>query len=116
MLKKLSLLVLVFIILGFALSDASTKTPKINIITTAENGYAFEIDGKQVLLKGVIYNPTPIGQGYDYDLFSDKNKPWLVDGKLMKQMGINCVRIYYAGEDLEKTKEFIRDIDRKSVV
>ncbi|MFH1900670.1 MAG: glycosyl hydrolase [Candidatus Omnitrophota bacterium] len=81
-----------------------------NWIESIDGGYIFYVEGKPFLAKGVIYNPTPIGEGYDYDFFTDKNKPWLIDGKLMKEMGINCVRIYSAGEDLEKTKEFIRDM------
>lgn len=88
----------------------------VEIKPTPEGGYGLYVKGKPFLIKGVSYNPTPIGKGYDYDLFSDKNKPWLIDGKLMQEGGINCVRIYSAGsnlENLEKVKEFIRDMYEK---
>ncbi|MCM8774435.1 MAG: hypothetical protein NC820_06865, partial [Candidatus Omnitrophica bacterium] len=61
-------------------------------------------------VKGVTYNPTPIGMGFDYDLFSYPSKPWLIDGKLMKDLGVNCVRVYSCGRDIEKLKEFVRDM------
>ena len=61
-------------------------------------------------MKGMIYNPTPPGKGYNHDFFSDPAKPWLVDGPMMKAMGVNCIRIYSAGKDLEKTKSFIKEM------
>lgn len=100
-------------LVGFISPCVFAKAEKITLQTTAEKGYFLEVDGKPFLAKGMIYNPTPIGEGYSYDLFADKAKPWLVDGKLMKQLGINCVRIYSAGEDLEKVKEFINDMYKK---
>ncbi|MCF7907662.1 MAG: hypothetical protein K9L86_02150 [Candidatus Omnitrophica bacterium] len=86
---------------------------KVEIIPNSCGGYNFYVKGKPFLVKGVGYNPTPIGKGYDYELFSDETKPWLVDGKLMKEAGINCVRIYSTGSDLEKVKEFISDMYEK---
>lgn len=84
---------------------------EVEIKKTEEGGYTLFVEGKPFLIKGVIYNPTPIGKGYDYDLFSDSTKPWILDGKLMKEAGINTVRIYSCrGSDLEKVKQFIRDL------
>ncbi|MFH1767890.1 MAG: glycoside hydrolase family 2 TIM barrel-domain containing protein [Candidatus Omnitrophota bacterium] len=80
---------------------------------TEDGGYFLSVGGKPFLIKGVTYNPAPIGKGYDYDLFSDENKPWLKDGQLMKEMGINCVRIYSCGKDLEKARSFIREMHDK---
>jgi len=83
----------------------------VKIKKNKEGGYTLFVDGKPFLIKGIIYNPTPIGEGYDYNLFSDSKKPWLFDGKLMKEAGINVVRIYSCrGSDLEKVKQFIRDL------
>ena len=83
----------------------------VRIKKNEEGGYTLFLDGKPFLIKGIIYNPTPIGEGYDYNLFSDPRKPWLFDGKLMKEAGINVVRIYSCrGSDLEKVKQFIRDL------
>ena len=80
---------------------------------TSEGGYYLTVKGKPFFMKGVIYNPIPPGKGYTHDFFSDPSKPWLVDGPLMKEMGINCIRIYSAGKDMEKTKAFIREMHDK---
>jgi len=99
---------------AFAATPKGTASPaKIEIKSTKEGGYLLYVDEKPFLIKGVGYSPTPVGKGYDYDFFSDPNKPWLVDGKLMKEAGINCVRIYSPGEDLEKVKEFVRSMYEK---
>ena len=100
---------LIFIISCFTVS-LNSPAQKIEIRKTQQGGYQLFVEGKPFLIKGVIYNPTPIGEGYNYDFFSDKNKPWLVDGKLMKEMGINCIRIYSVGKDLQKTKELIQEM------
>jgi len=86
---------------------------KVEIIPSSCGGFSFYVKGKPFLMKGVGYSPTPIGKGYDYEFFNDKNKPWLVDGKLMKEAGFNCVRIYTTGSDPEKVKEFIKDMYEK---
>ena len=38
--------------------------------------------------------------------------PWIVDGKLMKEMGINTVRVYEPGANPEAVKKVIRDFYR----
>ncbi|MDP2924547.1 MAG: glycoside hydrolase family 2 TIM barrel-domain containing protein [Candidatus Omnitrophota bacterium] len=111
--KRILLSLITFFLLCNFTPATFAKAEKVLVKTTPEKGYYLEVNGKPIFIKGVIYNPTPIGEGYTYDLFSDKNKPWLVDGKLMKQLGINCVRVYSAGEDMEKVKEFINDMYSK---
>ena len=99
---------------GFCATPKGTASPaKVDIKSTGAGGYLLYVNEKPFLIKGVGYNPTPIGKGYDYDFFTDSNKPWLVDGPLMKQAGINCVRVYSPGNDLEKVKEFISDMYEK---
>ena len=70
------------------------------------------VKGRPYIIKGVCYSPIPIGQDHDYDWWADPNKPWIVDGKLMKQMGINTVRIYEPGKDSQAVKSVIRDLYR----
>lgn len=106
--------ILVFIFLlatNNIIYGADIKNVQIKLVD--KSGYALYIDKKPLLLKGVIYSPTPIGQSYNYDFYSDPNKPWLVDGKLMKELGINCIRVYSVGPDLEKVKEFIQEMYEK---
>jgi endo-1,4-beta-mannosidase len=68
------------------------------------------VGGRPYIVKGACYNPIPIGQGYEYDWWSDTNKPWLVDGKLMKEMGINTIRLYQSHDNPEEVKRVIRDL------
>ncbi|MFA6281111.1 MAG: hypothetical protein WCY05_01250 [Candidatus Omnitrophota bacterium] len=93
--------------------NAFAESSKIEIKTTPENGYYLTVNEKPFLIKGIIYNPTPICKGYDYEFLLDPAKPWLIDGKLMQEAGINCVRIYSTGENLDKVKEFIHDMYEK---
>jgi beta-galactosidase/beta-glucuronidase len=98
----------IVILCGLMNIPCFSQEKEVKIQQTEAGGYTFLVNGEPFLAKGIIYNPTPIGKGYDYEFPSDSNKPWLIDGKLMKEVGINCVRLYSAGSDLEKTKEFIR--------
>ena len=103
---------LLFLAAFFLLHKA--EVPKIAIETTDEGGYMLLLDGKPTLLKGISYNPTPISKGYDYKFYLDEAKPWLIDGPLMKQLGINCIRIYATDpEHLDEVKQFIADMYEK---
>jgi len=105
--KKAGILIFacLFVLIGCPAQDNSSFIHK-----NSDGGYTFLVKGKPFLIKGVSYNPAPIGEGYDYDFSSDENKPWMVDGKLMKEMGVNCVRLYSSGQDIEKIRSFIRDM------
>ncbi|MDD5432723.1 MAG: hypothetical protein PHO70_07060 [Candidatus Omnitrophica bacterium] len=71
--------------------------------------YELIVSGKPYIIKGVCYNPIPIGQNHEYDWWSDPNKPWIADGKLMKEMGINTIRLYQSHENIEEVRAVIRD-------
>ena len=75
-----------------------------------DGGYVLFVKGKPFLIKGVSYSPVPIGKGFSYDLYSDSNKPWLVDGKLMVKMGVNCIRVYSSAGDPQLLKEFVHQM------
>lgn len=85
----------------------------IAISKNSSGGYVLLIKGKPFLIKGVTYSPTPIGKGYNYSLYSDPNKPWLIDGPLMKKMRINVIRIYPKNVNLLALKEFIHQMYSK---
>jgi hypothetical protein len=109
-LKKLFLLFVIsstIVLLGMA---SSKGTSRIYIKKLPQSHYQLMVGGRPYIVKGVCYNPIPIGANHEYDWWSDPAKPWLVDGRLMKQMGINTVRIYQAGNDPEAVKAVIRDL------
>ncbi len=111
-------LIILFIFATIAMIINMAKRPKPKVfIKTLKNGhYQLIVSNKPYLVKGVCYNPIPIGQNCEYDWWSDPDKPWLVDGKLMKDMGINTVRIYQAGDKPEKVRELIKDLYEKFAI
>jgi len=72
--------------------------------------YLLTVNGRPYIVKGVCYNPIPIGANQEYDWWSDPHKPWIADGKLMKGMGINTIRLYQAHDNPEEVKQVIRDL------
>jgi len=61
-------------------------------------------------IKGVCYNPVPIGQGYDYNFWQDADELVEKDGELMHRMGVNMVRFYEVGKDIKQTKKLIHQL------
>jgi len=111
---KKTILVCTVLTIIYALTGHTSLCFAKKIEIKSNNGaYSLIIDGKPFLMKGVNYSPVPIGKGYDYKLASDENKPWLVDGKLMSEIGINCIKIYSSGKEIEKLKDFISDMYEK---
>jgi len=97
-------------LVAFLLGMASKPKPKVYIQKLKNGHYQLMVNRKPYIVKGVCYNPIPIGQNHEYDWWSDANKPWIVDGKLMQEMGINTVRFYQAGQNPEDVKKVIRDL------
>lgn len=98
----------------FFLFVSGCATPNGVYIKQSRNKhYRLIVRGRTYIVKGVCYNPIPIGQNHEYDWWSDPNKPWIVDGKLMKEMGINTIRLYQSHEDIEEVKRVIRDLYEK---
>jgi len=92
------------------LGAASRPKPAVYIQKLKNSRYRLMVNKKPYIVKGVCYNPIPIGENHEYDWWSDPNKPWLVDGKLMQEMGVNTVRVYQSGENPEAVKNVIRDL------
>jgi len=109
--KLIVLLIILFSTISIALA-ASSKA-KVYIKTLKNGHYQLIVNNKPYIVKGVCYNPIPIGQDHEYDWWSDPNKPWIVDGKLMKDMGINTIRLYQAHENEAEVKNVIRDLHEK---
>ena len=98
------------------------------------------VEGKPYMIKGVTYSPAKVGQSPDdgslknwmeydynnngksdgpYDAFVDKNRnnkqdkdePAVGDFKLMKDMGVNTIRLYHQPSKINK--EILRDMYKK---
>ncbi|MGD9015542.1 MAG: hypothetical protein PVI33_05930 [Candidatus Omnitrophota bacterium] len=101
---------LVLVSFFFIIGMARQPKPAVYIRKYKDSRYQLLVDNKPYIIKGVCYSPVPIGQNHEYDLFSDPNKPWIADGRLMKEMGINTVRFYGIGDNPEQVKQVIRDL------
>lgn len=98
---------------GF-LYDKFSKDTTIPVITiNKDNGYKLLLNGKPYVIKGVCYNPVPIGKDYEYNYWGDMNKPWLIDGKMMKEMGVNTVRFYRPGKNPNEVRKVLDDLHQK---
>jgi hypothetical protein len=94
-------------IAGLMIFKPFDRAVGISVNKLNSGDYQLMVGKRPYFIKGVCYIPTPIGKGYDYDFWSDENKPWLEDGKLMKEMGVNTVRFYFHSKDAEKGREVI---------
>jgi hypothetical protein len=104
------LLVACSFLLVFFLSAAYAAKPAVYIQKLKNQHYRLLVAQKPYIIKGVCYNPIPIGMDYDYDWWADPAKPWIADGKLMKEMGINTIRLYQVGRDPQAVKQVIGDL------
>lgn len=108
--NKNKLFTIILFALIFIMGMSARLKPKVYIKKLKNSHYKLIVEGRPYIVKGVCYSPIPIGQNHEYDWWQDPNKPWLVDGKLMQEMGINTVRIYQPGENAEAVKRVIRDL------
>ena len=107
----LVIFLLVLIVAGVLISPGINRAkPRVFIQKLKKSHYQLIVNRKPYIIKGVCYNPIPIGQNHEYDWWSDSHTPWLIDGKLMQGMGVNTIRLYQAYEDSEKVKKIIRDL------
>ncbi len=104
------LLIFLFLLL---LTIGCAKQPKVFIKKLKNKNYQLIVEGRPYIVKGVCYNPIPIGRNHEYDWWSDPNKPWLTDGKLMQEMGVNTIRLYQAHDNIDEVKTVIRDLYEK---
>ena len=81
---------------------------RINI--DKDNGYKLLINDKPFMIKGVCYHPIPIGKDHEFNFWGDSRKPWLVDGMMMKKMGVNTVRFYRPGKNPHEVRKVLDDL------
>ena len=106
--RRFSLVACSFLFL-FLLSGCQTVKPGAYIQKLKNQHYRLIVAGRPYIVKGVCYNPIPIGSNHEYDWWSDPGKPWIADGKLMKEMGVNTIRIYQVPENSQEVKQVIGD-------
>ncbi|NQT75330.1 MAG: hypothetical protein HQ566_02285 [Candidatus Omnitrophica bacterium] len=92
----------------FILNKISAQ--KIYIKTLEGKRFQLIVDNKPYVVKGMVYSPVPIGQDHRYDFWGDPARPHLYDGRLMKKIGVNTIRVYQPGIDEEGTKKVISDL------
>jgi len=88
------------------------KAGKVQVKKTPD-GWRMFASGQPFFIKGVCYQYVPVGKGNTCDIFTIKDKPWITDGKLMKNMGINAVRFYKCSKDEEQVKQVVNDLYSK---
>jgi hypothetical protein len=98
------------IAITITLAMALGPKPRVYIKTLKNKHYQLTVAGRPYIIKGVCYSPVPIGKSFDYDWWSDPSKPWMVDGKLMKEMGVNTIRLYQSHEHKQEVHQVIRDL------
>jgi len=110
---------------------------KVHLIQYETGDWELIVDKKPYVIRGITYAPAKVGQSPDegtlgdwmyedfnkngkidgpYDAFVDKNKnnlqdkdePSIGDFKLLKEMGINTIRLYH--HPLKVNKELLRDL------
>jgi beta-glucuronidase len=110
---------------------------KVRLVQYETGDWQLLVGGKPFLVKGVTYAPTKIGESPDegtltswmdddfnangqadgpYDSFVDKNRNNRLDGsekitgdfRLMKEMGVNAIRLYHHPQKVNK--EVLRDM------
>lgn len=84
--------------------------PKLFIQKTKAGDFQLLVEGKPHLVKGVVYQPIPIGQSHQYNFWADSNQPWVMDGRLMREMNVNTVRFFTPGKDAGQTKRVIQQL------
>lgn len=105
--KFLSLVAVFFLAVVFS---GCEKKPAVYIKKSQNGDYRLIVSGRPYIIKGVCYSPAPIGKNHEADWWSDPAKPWLVDGKLMKEMGVNTIRLYQVPDEPAKVKKVISDL------
>lgn len=103
----------IFILVVFNLGAAVRPMPKVFVKKLKNSHYQLIVEGKPYVIKGVCYNPIPIGQNHEYNWWADPNKPWEIDGELMQKMGVNTIRVYQVQGEPEEAKRVIRYLYEK---
>ncbi len=109
----LTIIVILLIGIGASLIFRFSGKADISIYKNTKGDYVLLVKGRPFIVRGVCYSPIPIGQGPIYNWWGDNARPWIADGKLMKEAGINTVRFYEPGGNPAQVKQVISDFYEK---
>jgi len=110
---KKGLLVLILVILipiSIALLFKYSSKPGVYIKENSKGDHVLVVNGKPFTVRGVCYSPIAIGENHLYNWWGDRSMPWAVDGKLMKEAGINTIRIYEPGSNPVQVRAVMSDL------
>jgi hypothetical protein len=105
---KIILLLVFLSFFTFGCAHLGKEPKEITINKDSNNRYQLYVNNKPFIIRGVCYSPIPIGQSYDYDFWQQDWAVFEADAKLMKEMGVNVIRVYQPGQDLKRAREVIR--------
>lgn len=104
-----AILVILLGVGGYLLVKFSSKAGTY-IYENSKGDYVLVVDSKPFIVRGVSYSPVPIGESHLYNWWGNPARPWMVDGRLMKEAGINTVRFYEPGGKPSQVKQVISDL------
>lgn len=109
--KIVLILLLAFSFLSISLLFGSPSfvlaKAKINIVKDKNGHYSLVVDSRPFVIKAVCYNPVPIGKNYSFDFWQQNLEVFKKDAQLMREMGVNAIRIYQPGADIKRTKQIV---------
>ncbi|MFH2136923.1 MAG: glycoside hydrolase family 2 TIM barrel-domain containing protein [Candidatus Omnitrophota bacterium] len=108
--KRLGLVIFLCFFVMAGCGDKGPKKDRISIEQLPNGHYRLLLNKELFIVKGVCYAPVPIGKSHLFNFTCDPNRPWIADGKLMQDMGVNTIRLYQAGDELGTCKEMIEDL------
>ncbi len=103
--------ILILLVGFFILNNVGMKRSYIK--TLKGKRFQLIVNNRPYIVKGMVYNPVPVGKNHTYDFWGDPLKPYIYDGRLMKAIGVNTIRVYQPGESTLKTKEAIKYLYNK---
>ena len=86
------------------------RQAKVSVQKIKGGQFQLLVEGQPYLVRGVVYQPIPIGHNHQYNFWADANQPWIEDARLMSQMGVNTVRFFTAGGNAAQTKKVISQL------
>jgi len=106
----LALVLIALLGVGGFLLNKFQSTPGISINKNSSGDDVLVVDGKPFIVRGACYSPVPVGENHLYNWWGNPAKPWMIDGKLMKEAGINTIRVYEPGDNPSQVKQAASDL------